>query len=419
MQTPEIGRDILKIEIRASMIRDIMSGFLHSLLGIDLDARPGGTSGGSSTDGFTPGDSYGSQTTISQAEEMQAAAIAAAQRRAQAMAEAAAAAAAANGGTDPAVAQSHQFLIGVVLIAILTVTGIALIVAFCRKGNKRRRVDDSSDSDAPVVRRRIGRGPTGATGPTGPTGVSGAAGAAGNDGTTGPTGPSGFVSPVSGGCIAADVVLFNFCNIYHGRQTENAAVITGPSTPVNLQISIAGWSRQIANTQLTLWDKDDGDGERGLGIADDAMNNHGISNANFIQIDLINILSLLERPDYVTLLIDSIQAGETWELYQTNTAGQLGTFLTTGTNPANGGVTQTVQVPINPDTARYLSLTAASGDVLLQQFTVPQCLPVVPATMVVVPSPTQPGNVTGTVIGQLAFFTVLPGLRVWDGTTWV
>jgi hypothetical protein len=149
----------------------------------------------------------------------------------------------------------------------------------------------------------------------------------------------------------------------------------------------------------------------GLGIVGPPDNE--ITPTTFIQLDLHNLFAMSPSPTMLTLTIQSIQTGEGFAIYQSNTAGVLGTPIPggTGTNPPKG-VTQTITVPISAANP-FVNVTAISGDVVLSSVVVPQC-PISAPLILFVPDPTLPGSIMGSFVGQLAYFQVDATLRTWD-----
>ena len=140
-----------------------------------------------------------------------------------------------------------------------------------------------------------------------------------------------------------------------------------PNTDVGLSLNsggivATGWE-EIAgapNAQQDLFCKvTSGDpSETGLGLATDPSetSDHEIGIDDFIQMDLshVNISSL-------TLEIGSIQSGEGFQFYSSNTSGVLGTAISGASG--SGGNTDTLT--LNVSGIKYLNLTATSADVLL------------------------------------------------------
>lgn len=252
------------------------------------------------------------------------------------------------------------------------------------------------------------RGPPGCQGPAGPIGPIG---------LTGPVGPAGSCS-CSNGCVVGMTMTFFGTDFPTGPVFPDGSSETfGPTSPVNQSLTVTAFD--LNGNRLTLFNKNEGFGEQGVGIV--GLPDNEITTTNFIQIDLINLLSMNPPPKMIdiTLTIQSIQANEGFAIYQSNTSGVLGTFVASSSNPP-GTTVQTIPIPLTG--FRYLNITATMGDVLLSSLTIPQCEMISsPLLIVVDPSIIMPSNIPGSFIGQLAFFQnpTITGLYVWDGTVWI
>src|SRR5215831_19302245 len=78
---------------------------------------------------------------------------------------------------------------------------------------------------------------------------------------------------------------------------------------------------------LHLFGKNDGGGEIGLGISQ--ADHDEIQTTNFIQLKLTNVFSL-PHVDALTIELGSVQSGESYNIYGSNTKGSLGTLLLHG-----------------------------------------------------------------------------------------
>lgn len=111
------------------------------------------------------------------------------------------------------------------------------------------------------------------------------------------------------------------------------------------------------NNLTNLFAKNAGSDEIGVGIASDV--DHEIGTNNFVQLDLANLWVL--NPTTFSMSIGSVQSSESWKIYESNSAGVLGTLLLAGTTDAPSSV---VLNPI-PRSSRYLSVQAGAANVLL------------------------------------------------------
>ncbi len=274
------------------------------------------------------------------------------------------------------------------------------------------------------------RGPTGPTGATGRTGATGATSPTGATGSTGATGATGTCSSCTSGCLVGDVMAFFSTELYppnttgpfHGPETF------GPIVATTWDIGTSG--------QLTLFNKDQGfTGEQGIGVYQGDGNPHPdttneITEFNFIQLDLSTVLAQSPPPDMITLTIQSVQLGEGFAVYQSNTSGVLGTFISSYRNITSASdAVYTISVPVS-SSFPFINITALpvvapydTSDVLLSAVALPSCEAInAPLILVVDPSITDTGSITGSFIGQLAFFqgiSTSPKLLVWDGSAWV
>ena len=105
-------------------------------------------------------------------------------------------------------------------------------------------------------------------------------------------------------------------------------------------------------TPKALFGKNQGGTESGLGISGSNSANE-ITSANFVQLDLRNLIT--SNATGVSLLVNSVQSGEAYNVYGSNTLGSIGTLL--GGNRTLGN--SFFAMPGFP-TYRYISVRAAS-----------------------------------------------------------
>ena len=122
---------------------------------------------------------------------------------------------------------------------------------------------------------------------------------------------------------------------------------------------------------VMLSTKDDGDGETGLGIVGGPHGDNEIQSNSFVQLDFSQLASL--GITSLTLQIQSVQNGEGFRLFQSNTAGMPGTSMLTmtgnGTNNPNSVVTTTISVDFATNAfidISALNSNATNNDVLLE-----------------------------------------------------
>ena len=115
--------------------------------------------------------------------------------------------------------------------------------------------------------------------------------------------------------------------------------------------SITLWGFSNTNTNTDLFFKNGAGDENGLGLNDGDGDNE-ISGTAFIQFTTAGITSVK---------IGSVQSGESFALYGSNTLGTLGTLLTGYTGTAD----KTVSLPSIDGTWKYVSVFSPTGNVLL------------------------------------------------------
>ena len=140
----------------------------------------------------------------------------------------------------------------------------------------------------------------------------------------------------------------NFCaSGSYGPTNVGTSVTSGGVTATGWQ----GTSTTVQNTATDLSCKDEGSSEFGLGIFSDSDGE--INNTNFVQIAGLGGAATLT-------VIESVQAGEGFELFGSNSDGVLGTDLL-ASNTGCG----TCSVTVSLSGFTFLDLTASSGNVLL------------------------------------------------------
>ncbi|MGB4937653.1 MAG: SdrD B-like domain-containing protein, partial [Ferruginibacter sp.] len=143
----------------------------------------------------------------------------------------------------------------------------------------------------------------------------------------------------------------------------NGTLGTSQAYTVNgVTITAYGFNNGNPGTPTTLFGKNDGGNENGVGINSNV--NHEIDINHFVQLDLNQVIAT--NATVATMSIGSMQAGEPANVYGSNTLGVIGTLLMT--------------VPVTLDNTpfpmpgypayRYISVRASApspADVLLQQ----------------------------------------------------
>ena len=151
-------------------------------------------------------------------------------------------------------------------------------------------------------------------------------------------------------------------------------------TSGSLSLVATGYS--APGTTADMWAKNLGPDEAGLGLAMGSTGTHEISGTGFIQLNLTQILAA--SPSGVSISLGSIQTGDTYDVWGSNTAGTLGTLLAANQKG--------LSLPLaDLGTFTYISISAPTGDVLLDD--------------VEVTTP-EPNSATLLLFGLMAFFGV-------------
>lgn len=149
-------------------------------------------------------------------------------------------------------------------------------------------------------------------------------------------------------------------------------------------IPITAYGFTNAGAPRSLYGKNDGGIERGLGIA--GTTNNEIDTYNFVQLDLSNLIT--SGATNVKMVVNSVQSGEKYNVYGSNTLGSIGTLLASNQTAGN----TPFAIPGYP-TYRYVSVRATYGDVLITSVnaTLPSgCI------ITIAPAPFTPCTAAGT-----------------------
>ena len=160
-----------------------------------------------------------------------------------------------------------------------------------------------------------------------------------------------------GAACAGGITTWNF-------NTPSGVLSTSKTYSVN-GIPITAYGFTNAGAPKALYGKNNGGIENGLGIA--GTTNNEIDVNTFVQLDLSNLItSGATNPQMV---VNSVQAGEKYNIYGSNTLGSIGTLL----GASNRTLGNTPFAIPNFPTYRYVSVRAAYADVLLSSvsFTLP------------------------------------------------
>lgn len=155
-----------------------------------------------------------------------------------------------------------------------------------------------------------------------------------------------------------------------GGVLETSYTWTMDTTP-NLNVIAYGYLNN--GTPTNLYNKRDGVGEEGLGIASDV--NYEINNSTFIQLDLNEIITKTDICNPPTITIGSIQGGEGYQISGSNTQGVQGNVLYSYTNSGSDPIINTIPIPSfnTSKPYRYISITATAVNVILTNIIVYTC----------------------------------------------
>ena len=121
-------------------------------------------------------------------------------------------------------------------------------------------------------------------------------------------------------------------------------------------------SSNTIGTAINLYGKNGGGDETGLGIA--ATGDYEIAGNDYIQLDFTDVKSKLLNPTG-QLMIGSVQSGESYRIYGSNTLGMAGTMLL----PSGTIDGKFFDIP-HFNSYSYFSISAPKGDVLLDSASV-------------------------------------------------
>ena len=167
---------------------------------------------------------------------------------------------------------------------------------------------------------------------------------------------------------SATIYSFNFDNPSGLLGTSQVYMSNG------VDITAYGYSSQ--NHATALFGKNDGGDENGLGIANESDHEIGVS-PEFVQINIQQLLAT--NLTSLTMTISSVQVGEGFDIYGSNTLGTRGTSLLASGGSSLDNTPFSIS-PI-PSGFEYLSIQASAGDVLLTNLTAQSVSVPEPATM--------------------------------------
>jgi hypothetical protein len=237
-------------------------------------------------------------------------------------------------------------------------------------------------------------GDTGSQGATGPKGDSGATGSQGATGPKGDTGPQGVPGPIGPQGIPGicDCSCVEYINTFITNDLSGGAQGTKLVYNIPNKINFVVYGFDIAGLPSNLYIRTGQTPtyENGIGFVNSIDNE--IDTLHFAQIDLGDFIrkKTLKCSD-PTMKIGSIQIGEGFSIYGSNTLGQLGTLLYSYTNTINNTDSKASQEFIIPSynttnltssgdiykygsiPFRYISVTAIVGNVTLNLLSLYLC----------------------------------------------
>ncbi len=149
----------------------------------------------------------------------------------------------------------------------------------------------------------------------------------------------------------------------------NTHTYSVPTLPPTATVIATGYSAN--GTQTALYGKNGSGDEKGLGLAADPTGDNEIyyPGSDFIQIDVHNLFGAVTG---ATFFMGSSTAGETWKVYASNTAGQLGaTLIASGSDELTHALTNWGQygyydfVATGVQSCSWWSCRTSAGNVLL------------------------------------------------------
>lgn len=175
-------------------------------------------------------------------------------------------------------------------------------------------------------------------------------------------GMSGLLLFILSAAARAETVTFNFDTCGNGT-TKNASC--GSSTTYTVDgFTIIATAFPAPGSTGTLFAKQGGGDENGLGLTNDPTHDNEITAGSFIQLNL-DVAGGVIPVVPLTIVMDSSTGSDAWKLYESNTSGATsGTVEATGTNE--------LAFTIDP-ADDFLDVTATGGNVLLHSlsFTAP------------------------------------------------
>lgn len=167
-----------------------------------------------------------------------------------------------------------------------------------------------------------------------------------------------FLIPSQGQAIAPPIFGTNY---FYGFD-DPAGKLNTTQTYSDNGVTITAMGYLNDGTPANLFGTSDAvTGQFGLGLNSQAL--HAIDANNFVQLDLTNLLA--QNLTSLDMMITGIKGGDSWNLYESNKAGSLGTLLQSGNtlNPSTFSILPAFLSSGN----HFLAVQAGLGDVMLTE----------------------------------------------------
>jgi hypothetical protein len=181
--------------------------------------------------------------------------------------------------------------------------------------------------------------------------------------------PSAFAGNIAWNLVGATSQLLGTTDTVISTTGNISMAFSGYYTNTTDVASNGAWSPTTAKA-TNLYAKNSGGDEIGLGIAADPSGENEIVKNSFVQVDLAGLLANKTITAF-NLIIGSVQSNEGFNIWGSNSAGQPGTLLYTGTSAMDD---VSFAVP-SYGTYRYVSISASAHNILLDSVTASNLVP--------------------------------------------
>lgn len=152
----------------------------------------------------------------------------------------------------------------------------------------------------------------------------------------------------------AATITFNLDTCGTGGGTNQACASPSTFTSGGFSIAASGFGTLPSGAPASLYAKNTGGDELGLGINNDPTGDHEITSGSFVQLNVSSIIG----DDPLTIIMDSSTSPDAWSVCQTNTAGSMASCSSVATG------TSELAFTVSPGDT-YLDFTATGGNVLV------------------------------------------------------